>query len=310
MPTGSAIQSVDDWRENLDSGLHLQGGSITRYEHNAGHYTYIEADLTAAYNNPHYDNSGADGKTDRVLRTLLYLYPEDRLLVYDRVSALDPHYRKKWLLHTVNRPQIEDLQILRGSANNGILESSAASAIVSNGRGFLKLDRFYPRDAVLRLVGGADYQYYIESDGDDTTLDGKNYVAGAANKPWFDIGYWRIEIQPGQARRDDVFLVALSPNLDAPASEPLQALNALSDNIYGVVSPHSVSVFIDAQTAAEARFQLPAGPAVLLAAGIAANAAVELSTGSDSRNVTASANGIVQFDLTGSAAAAAVLNWH
>jgi hypothetical protein len=132
---------------------------------------------------------------------------------------------------------------------------------------------------------------------------------GAANRQWFDIGYWRIEIQPGQPRRDDVFLIALSPTLEAPGSEPLQTLNTSADNVYGVVSPHSVTLFIDTRDTSELRFQLPAGPTSLLLAGLPAAAEVELAAGEHSRKVIASTGGIAQFGLDGPAGGETLLRW-
>ena len=45
---------------------------------------------------------------------------------------------------------------------------------------------------------------------------GVNLAVGANEKPWFDVGRWRIEIQPQGKRKYDDFLVMLTPALDAP----------------------------------------------------------------------------------------------
>lgn len=309
LPTGSAISSVNHWSDNLDSGLHLRGGAIKRYEHNEGHYTYIEADLTAAYNNPDHDEGGRGGKVERVIRSLLYLYLEDRLLVHDQVASVKPAYLKKWLLHSITQPQIDGLKILRGQADDGILESAAASALIQNGEAYLRLDRFYPEDAVMRTVGGPHYQYYVETDGDDSTLDGHNYSEGAANKPWFDNGQWRIEIQPGASRHLDTFLVALSPSLAQPRNDRLTALSTTSDHLHGIISERSLTLFINTDDQSEAHLQLPGERKSMLVAGLPARAEVELFSGVDSRKVVASANGIAIIDLNGFGEAEATLNW-
>lgn len=64
----------------------------------------------------------------------------------------------------------------------------------------------------MRKIGGPDYRYYVETDGDDSDLNGRNMVEGARDAPWFDAGLWRLEIQPPPVRKKDRFLVALAPS--------------------------------------------------------------------------------------------------
>ncbi len=219
LPTGSAVGSVADWLSNLGQGQHLEGGDVVHFAHREGELTSVAADLTPAYNAPGHDEGGSGGKVRRVLRQLVYLAEEDRLIVYDQVTATDPSHTKKWLLHTVQRPEAEGLRVLAGAPENGILETTADRARVQNGRGHLLVRRFLPEDGRLRLVGGPDYRYYVEADGDDSDLDGRNVVEGANEKPWFDLGQWRIELQPGAARASDEFLVVLTPGLDGPPAD-------------------------------------------------------------------------------------------
>ena len=219
LPTGSAVGSVADWLSNLGQGQHLEGGDVVHFAHREGELTSVAADLTPAYNAPGHDEGGSGGKVRRVLRQLVYLAEEDRLIVYDQVTTTDPSYTKKWLLHTVQRPEAEGLRVLAGAPENGILETGADRARVQNGRGHLLVRRFLPEDGRLRLVGGPDYRYYVEADGDDSDLDGRNVVEGANEKPWFDLGQWRIELQPGAARASDEFLVVLTPGLDGPPAD-------------------------------------------------------------------------------------------
>ena len=46
---------------------------------------------------------------------------------------------------------------------------------------------------------------------DDSDLDGVNMVEGANERPWFDGGLWRMEIQPETGRKEDHFLVVMKP---------------------------------------------------------------------------------------------------
>lgn len=299
LPTGSAISSVQDWISNHGRGLHLEGGQIKRFDHREGEYTYIAADLTAAYNTPAHDEGSWGGKVERIERQLLYLPSEDRLLVRDRVRTVNAHYVKKWLLHTVEQPQVGSLRVLKGERDNGILESSDDMALVQNGHGWLTVQRILPKDAVIRLVGGRDYQYYVETDGDDSQLNGINFNQGASTKPWFDIGMWRIEIQPGAPRQEDVFLVALTPALNAPRQARAISLS-LDRPGSGVLTEASATIFLDDLTQqGEARWALPAAIHAIWVVGLPPLARVTLYSGDGAAALsveqTASTDGVVAF---------------
>ena len=267
IPTGSAITSVADWRANLGSGMHYEGGRTLAFRRRDGAFAYVASDLTRAYDTPEYDAGGSGGKVTSVTRQLLYLEDDDVLLVYDDVTATDPAYTKKWLLHTVEKPAVADARVLKGAADNGILESRADRAVVTNGRGRLTVRRLLPADAVMRLVGGRDYQFYVEADGDDSDLDGVNEVEGATFSPWFDVGLWRIEIQPGAPRKRDRFLVALAPSLGTAregAAEPVATSAGAA-----VASAGSVVLFVDAEGPAKATLTWPNARRTLYVAGLA-----------------------------------------
>lgn len=245
LPTGSAVQNVSDWVKNLDSGNYFAGGKINHFSTVEGEYTYISSDLTQAYNTPVRDEGGRGGKVRKVERDLLYLDNEDRLLIYDRIESTSPAYTKKWLLHTVNRPQVSREKVLKGQAANGISETFDPVVFVRNDPGHLRIDRIYPEDAKIRLIGGPDYQFYVESDGDDTILDGENFSSGASFQPWFDIGMWRIEIQPGAPRIRDEFLIALSPSLNNPRHDAPESLSIEGVKAKGIDTGQSIVVFAE-----------------------------------------------------------------
>ncbi len=244
LPTGSMVQNVSDWADKLDRKKHLAGGRINHYQSVDGEYVYISSDLTKAYNTPNHDEGGRGGKVREVKRDLLYLANEDRVVIHDRIVSTDASYTKKWLLHSVNQPQVKNAQVLKGELSNGISETLEATAHIHNGPGHLRVDRIYPESAKLRLVGGPDYQFYVESDGDDSVLDGENFSAGAALDPWFDVGMWRIEIQPSTPRIEDEFLIALSPSLDKPRNDPPKQLLINGVDAKGIETEQSIVVFM------------------------------------------------------------------
>lgn len=309
LPTGSAIRSVQDWRDNLHKGLHLEGGRLLHFENEKGHYAYIAADLTKAYNTPEHDEGGSGGKVTRVRRDMLYLYQEDRLIVFDDVTATHASYTKKWLLHTVAKPQVRGLRLLKGHPDNGILQSSSREAIIHNGRGYLQLWSVYPRDAVMRLVGGTDYQFYVEADGDDHTLNGKNFRKGARFAPWFDIGLWRIELQPAHPRKRDHFLVVLSPSLGSPRRAPSMPLKTNSANTWGVAEPDSLIIFTRIAKEQRLEFAIPGTQTQLYVLGLPPNANVTLAIGDRRLRRRSSDSGIVAAMIPTHGARSVTLTW-
>ncbi|NOZ52938.1 MAG: hypothetical protein GXP08_07310 [Gammaproteobacteria bacterium] len=294
MPTGSAIFSVDDWMQNLNARNHYEGGRLLHFQNSDADFVYINSDLTDAYNTPRYDEGGSRGKVSLVLRQLLYLTQEDVLVVHDSITATDASYVKKWLLHTANRPKIDGLQVLKGSIDNGILESGVGKALIKNNDSYLSLQRFHPADARLRLVGGSDYQYYVEYDGDDSDLDGKNFTKGAVNKPWFDVGRWRIEIQPAIARKKDHFLVVLSPSLLEPREQVVNSLQS-AGNGRGLLSKNFVVLFVDTISAGKLTFKSPSDKTQLLVFGLPEKSDVIVSNGENEITLRSNSNGIVKY---------------
>lgn len=295
LPTGSAITSVEDFGANLGGGRHLEGGTLLRYEHVPEQYTYVAADLTSAYNNTRHDQGGWGGKVRKVVRELFYLYPDDRLLVHDVVESIEPGYAKKWLLHTVNRPQVASLRTLVGDSGNGILESASDMAQVHNGKGYLQVQRIYPAGAVMRLVGGADYRYYVEVDGDDSDLDGRSFAAGASYEKWFDVGNWRIEIQPARQQKIAEFLVALTPSLGVPRVERLSETAVEEGKGSGVVSGNSAVVFVPFERDRRLVLNLKDEVRILFLCGVPPLGKVTVTMGNSRVTEAANSAGVVRL---------------
>jgi hypothetical protein len=305
LPTGSSINSVNDWRANLDQGLHLEAAHLLAYDFADGEYTYIATDLTPAYNNPRHDDGGKGGKVTRVRRELLYLFGEDVVLLHDEVAARDPGFRKKWLLHTVARPQLDTATVLRGSADDGILQAAGNFALVQNGRGYLALHALFPRQALLRLVGGPEHRFYVERDGDDTSLDGTNFAEGASDKAWFDQAFWRIELMPAQANSVDHFVTALLPSLDRPRTDRVNAVTTSGEASWAAATEKTVVLFTGLEHGGSTSFELPGAQARLLIFGLAPRARLRLTVNGLAQELEATNQGTARIDL-GAAAAAAI----
>ena len=199
IPTGSAITSVENYKENRNI---YQGATITAFDNDDSRFVYINSDLTRAY---------SKDKAEMVTRELCYLFREDLLVVHDTVQSVKKEYTKKWLFHTWNKPVTDSETVLVGDSDNGILLSSDNHIDISHQDGTARIAVLMPIIPVIRKIGGKDFRYYVETDGDDSTLNGVNMSQRINEKPWFDSGMWRIEIQSPQQNKLDEFLVVIQP---------------------------------------------------------------------------------------------------
>ena len=242
IPTGSAIVSVKDWEKNLYKGKHYEGGIIKYFDNSSQDYVYVDSDLTGAYNNRDYDDNKTGGKVSRVTRQVVYLNNEDILIVHDRVTATDGSYTKKWLLHSWSKPKTKNEDLLAGSPADGILETRDDTIFIEYGGAVLQVKKLFPRDGVIRKIGGLNYRYYVETDGDDSDIDGANIAGGSKELPWFDYGLWRMEIQPEPGRKFDRFLVVIKPEIGSQGNR-VRCRRLEFDKIVGVITDRSVVLF-------------------------------------------------------------------
>jgi len=150
-------------------------------------YAYTATDATRVY---HPD------KCARMVRQFLYL-PPDHFLVFDRVTSTRAEYAKTWLLHTANEPAMAGKEF---------------RADQDQGRIFCRT--LYPRDALLEKVGGPGKEFW--ADGRNWAIVDRFQAPGAGDwwkqygrgstEPPEAMGRWRVEVKPGEARTDDLFL--------------------------------------------------------------------------------------------------------
>ena len=266
--TGSMVQSYEDWQANKTSGPNYELADITAFANVDNHYSYVASDLTRAYNSTLYDSEGQGGKVSNVTRQLMYLEDADILVVFDRVTSTNPAYKKKWLLHTPNKFVGGSEVVARGSADNGIVVVDGASIAgntmtMTNGGGKLFLQMLTPRRYTVNKVGGPDYRYYVEDDGNDADgYDGTNHNGGYTEQAWNDYGNWRIEVSPKDPSMFDTFLGVLSPRASTVGSVDTATL--LSDSPLATimqVGSHIVGFGTHGQIGSDVKYRLPSGGA-------------------------------------------------
>ncbi len=309
MPTGSAITSTAMWREQLHNNRHLEGGELLAFEGESERYQYISSDLTAAYNNTEYDENGDNGKIQSVTRQLFYLTKEDQLFIHDRVVSTNASFTKKWLLHTINQPEISNTKVLIGNKLNGILESMDSNAFIKNKNGRLRVDRVYPKQAKTRLIGGPDYQFYVEIDGDDTDLDGKNMSTGANKKPWFENSLWRMEIQPATPQLENHFLIALSSSLNTFRKDKASRLDTKGSRAHATRSASNLIIFVEDQARGKISLQTKGNDQHLYLIGVQPHADISLSANQKDIAQKSSQAGVVSISLRDLPAGKLNISW-
>ena len=187
-------------RLNDESGVFNHGGmysgsvaKVLAFETNDA-YTYIASDATKPYGE----------KCREAVRQFVHILP-DVFVVYDRVGAADPSYRKEWLLHTKDEPRIK-----------GRLTTADC------GKGRIFCETVLPEDAKLAKVGGPGKEFWAS--GRNWSIDPK-YVEGVekhaksiGHGPYF--GAWRLEVSPGMARENDRFLHVVTASDTAMLKPP------------------------------------------------------------------------------------------
>jgi len=151
-------------------------------------FTLLQGDLTAAYSR----------KVREVTRAFVFLnlrHPRvpAALVVFDRVHSADPAFRKSWLLHTLEEPQL-----------------AAAAATVDRtehgARGRLLLDVLLPAadNARLEKIGGPGREYWVLGENFANDVEPARRARTS-----LETGDWRLELSPRRAAAEDCFLTVM-----------------------------------------------------------------------------------------------------
>lgn len=183
-------------------------GEILGYDYGEDPFTpsfsYLKGDITDAYN----------GNAKDYTRSFVFLnffdevYP-GALIVFDKVTA-EPQFKKTWLLHSQEEPEI-----------NGSVTTIRRTENGYDGR--LVNETLLPRpaDAKLSKIGG----------------EGAEYYAGNQNYPDITVaegGKWRVELTPKSVSETDYFLNVLQVGDNGGNAEPLSSILLENENYAGV----------------------------------------------------------------------------
>ncbi len=146
-------------------------------------FSYVAGDATPVY---------AAEKCRLALRQFLFI-PPDIFVIADRVSSTRPEYRKEWLLHVQNEPEM--------------IDNSTFSAADGGGRLFCRT--LLPQHFERRVVGGPGHEF--EASGRNWELP--ESAREAAEKKNY-LGRYRVEISPASPAQDDLFLHVIQVGRD------------------------------------------------------------------------------------------------
>jgi hypothetical protein len=162
------------------------------------------ADITPAYTNRESGTGTFSARTRRVerfWRTFGYDRVDDVVVVFDQVTSTKASFRKRWLLHTIEAPQV---------TAHGFSVNVLAQHRPGHAGGRLEGKVLLPRKALIEAIGGPGFEFFV---------DGKNYDENGKLEDMLrklrpdrsEPGAWRIEVSPPKDETADTFLVVLLP---------------------------------------------------------------------------------------------------
>ncbi|NOU68769.1 hypothetical protein GC096_32610 [Paenibacillus sp. LMG 31461] len=161
-------------------------------------FSYLKGDLTAAYT----------AKVKQSMRSFVFLNLKNSqhpaaMIVYDKVAASNPNFKKYWLLHSMEEPVVNGntTTIIRG-------ENGYNSKLVN--------------ETLLPIAGNTNIEK-VGGPGHEFEVFGTNYPesrSGPAATNSIEAGAWRVQISPNAPTQTDYFLNVMQV-MDNNGTQPL-----------------------------------------------------------------------------------------
>lgn len=162
-------------------------------------YSYLKGDITKAYSKKVKDvrrsyvffNLGTTTAkaSKRKTKAISAETIPAAMVIYDHIESANPDFKKYWLLHSIEEPQI------KGS-------TFSVSRTKDGDTGKLTADVLLPESHNIETVGGQGKEFWVF---------GENYPNAATTRPdpCNERGEWRVEVTPAKAAAEDCFLTVL-----------------------------------------------------------------------------------------------------
>ncbi len=148
-------------------------------------YSLLKGDITAAYSD----------KVREVVRSFVFLNLRDEqtpaaIVVFDRVVSSDPDFKKYWLLHSMEEPQVSDSGVTIDRTEHGQ-------------QGRLVLNTLLPElsNRETETIGGPGKEYWAFGQNFANDQD-----PGRLERSSMELGSWRIQVSPEGASAENLFL--------------------------------------------------------------------------------------------------------
>lgn len=186
----------------------------------APEYSYLSGDITKAYSD----------KVKEVKRSFVFLNLKSEkvpaaMVVFDKVVSKNAEFKKHWLLHSIEQPQVSENEIVikrTKDGDSGMLSNTVLLPAKEN------LD--------MQVIGGKGKEFWV---------NGTNYAnAPQAGRPdpRNERGEWRVEVSPSAPANEDYFLNIIQV-ADNNCNELHKASLLKGENLVGAVIADRIVTF-------------------------------------------------------------------
>ncbi|MEC0226460.1 heparin/heparin-sulfate lyase HepB [Paenibacillus alba] len=178
-------------------------------------YSYLKGDITAAYSS----------KIKQFQRSFLFLNLMDQahpaaFIVFDRVVSAKADFKKFWLLHSVEEPQIKGSRTVITRSEDGYNGQLIADTLLPE-----------PDNQEIVPIGGPGKEFWVFGTNYENDYPGTK-----------EQGAWRIEVSPKRAAEHDYFLHVMQVK-DRDLLKPLDTVKVETDTHIGASIGHWIVLF-------------------------------------------------------------------
>ena len=242
-------------------------------------YSYIKGDLTKAYSD----------KVKEYKRSFMFLNLENSevpaaMIVFDKITSSNPSFKKSWLLHGLEEPEID--------GNRTVFRRTYRSTVEDYGyNGKLTVDTLLPKDNTITKIGGEGMWSYV---------NGVDYTGYPLNSVTDEGNSWRIEISPKNASERDYFLNVLQVS-DNDKEYYVPATMIESEEFYGAAISDRVVLFSKSgkDVGESFEFNVPEGNYKYTVCDVGAGEYTVSAGGKDMICAVSEEGGVLAFDGAG-----------